>query len=434
MTDASSHRRWLSLGLSFGLLILVILVTALIINGLHAFKPEAKKRPPKPESVLKVHAVIAQIEDYQVEIHSRGLVKAQTQSTLAAEVSGTVVAVSEQLRKGGRFTQGDWLMTIDPRDYEVAVKLAKANLTQARLALDEERARSMQALRDWERLATRLKPQKAQQPPDLVLRKPQLAAAEAELASASAQLEQAKLDLARTQIVAPFDGLVLNQFVDIGQYLNVGNELAELSGQKLEIELPVSANWRPYLNGADPSQNATSNTLEAQVILTVGEAANMVGAEGDQNSPRRWLARIVRDSGQISSQSRQITLIANVMENEDSGQFSWQLLPGDYASARIKGRVLHNVVVVPRSALVDGQYVWLVKEQRLQKTSVDVLWLSDQHLVVASHTDSVQGLRSGDQVVTSTLSFALSGTKVEVIEQSPHVIEQPPHAIEQAAP
>lgn len=412
MTDVTSKRRWWS----WGLLLLVILMTAVVINGLYAFKPEAKKRPPKPESVLKVHAVTANVQDYQVEMKSRGLVKAQTQSTLAAEVSGTVVAISEQLRKGGRFSQGDWLMTIDPRDYEVAVKLAEANLTQARLALDEEQARSVQALRDWERLATRLKPKESQQPPDLVLRKPQLAAAEAELASASAQLEQAKLDLERTRILAPFDGLVLTQFVDVGQYLNVGNELAELSGQALEIELPVSANWRPYLDWSSQSQVTEPETLDTQVILTVGEKINMGGADGENGKARHWFARIVRDSGQVSNQSRQITLIANVIRNESSDRFSWQLLPGDYASARIKGTVLEDVIVVPRSALVDGQYVWLIEEDRLQKTTVDVLWLSDQHLVVASQSESRQGLKTGDQVVTSTLNFALSGTKVEVVD------------------
>ncbi|GLQ32761.1 efflux RND transporter periplasmic adaptor subunit [Litoribrevibacter albus] len=381
--------------------VLVIALTALILYSLVALKPDAKKRPPKAETVIQVETVMAKVSSYQVEMPSRGLVKAQTESTLAAEVSGTVVAISEQLRKGGRFKQGDWLLTIDPRDYEVAVTLAEANLRQAQLALDEEKAKAEQALRDWQRLSKTLN--QASEPPDLVLRKPQLAAAEAALVSSRAQLDKAKLDLERTRIQAPFDGFVLSQSVDLGHYVTPGYQLAEISGLRLEITLPVSARWRPLLDWRS-IENGTQLSELNNVLLEVGEG----------HHSQLWQARIVRDGGEVDAQSRQLQLIAEIEPQENS---QWPLLPGDYAVARIQGKQLHDVIVLPRTALVDGEYVWKVTDQRLQKQNVEIAWQDKNVVVVELDSALKEQLSENDEVVSSPLSYAISGTKVAVIKR-----------------
>jgi RND family efflux transporter MFP subunit len=390
----------------FSLPVIVIAVTAVILYLMVAMKPEAKKRPPKAESVLQVETVVVTVSDFQVEMPSRGLVKAQTESTLAAEVAGTVVDISQHLRKGGRFKAGDWLLTIDPRNYQVEVTLAEANMRKAQLALDEEKARAEQALRDWQRLSKTLA--NSSEPPDLVLRKPQLAAAEAELASSRAQLEKAKLDLERTRILAPFDGFVLSKSVDLGHYVSPGNPLAEISGQQLEITLPISAHWRPLLDWhwpatQDPNRVSTQR-LRNQVILDVGKGKQL----------RQWTAHIVRDAGQLDAQSRQIQLIAEI----EPKTTDWPLLPGDYATARIQAKRLNDVVVLPRTALVEGNYVWKVVDQRLQKQTVEVLWQDDQVIAISPTELESPTLNTGDEVVSSPLSYAISGTKVAVVKRN----------------
>jgi len=410
MSDLSHNQRS---PLRYLLPVLVILLTILMIYGLSAFKPEAKKRPPRPEIALQVETVTARFSDFQIKMPSRGLVQAQTESTLAAEVSGTVVAISENLREGGRFKQGEWLLTIDPRDYEVEVKLAKARVRQAQLALDEEQARADQALRDWQRLSSTIKNKAVSEPPDLVLRKPQLAAAEAELDSTLAQLEKTKLDLDRTRILAPFDGLVLSQQVDLGHYVTPGNALADISGRVLEIALPVSASWRPLMNwqaidrGASSQEQAdTSKTvIEPNVILDVGEGAQR----------QSWPARIVRNGGQVLEQSRQMLLIAEILEEEslDSADNPWPLLPGDYASAQILAKELTDVVVLPRTALVEGAYLWQIVDGRLKKQTANVIWRDQESIVLAVN----QQIQSGDEFVSTPMSYAVSGTRVNIIKR-----------------
>lgn len=411
MSDLSQTQRS---PLRYILPLLVILLTVLIIYGLSAFKPEAKKRPPRPEIALQVETVTARFTDFQIKMPSRGLVKAQTESTLAAEVSGTVVAISENLREGGRFEKGEWLLTIDPRDYEVEVKLAKARVRQAQLALDEEQARADQALRDWQRLSATIKNKAVSEPPDLVLRKPQLAAAEAELDSTLAQLEKAKLDLDRTRILAPFDGLVLTQQVDLGHYVTPGNSLADISGRVLEIALPVSASWRPLMEwqaidrSSSPQEqtNTSKAVIKPNVILEVGEGAQR----------QSWPARIVRNGGQVLEQSRQVLLIAEILDEErlDSADHQWPLLPGDYASAQILAKELTDVVVLPRTALVEGTYLWQVVDGRLKKQAADVIWRDQESIVLAVDQ---QKIHEGDEFVSTPMSYAVSGTRVNIVKR-----------------
>ncbi len=87
--------------------------------------------------------------------------------------------------------------------------------------MEQELALAEVVKHDWESLG--------KQAPDLGLRKPQIAAARAALQSAEAQLERAQVDLQRTVIRAPYAGRILEQNVDIGQFVSVGTTLAKIS-------------------------------------------------------------------------------------------------------------------------------------------------------------------------------------------------------------
>jgi multidrug resistance efflux pump len=75
---------------------------------------------------------------------------------------------------------------------------------------------------------------------DLYLRKPQLEEAQARLASAEADLEQARHDLAKTTVIAPYDGLVSAKNTDIGQFVTTGASIAEtFAVDYAEVRLPI---------------------------------------------------------------------------------------------------------------------------------------------------------------------------------------------------
>jgi len=115
--------------------------------------------------------------------------KTAIEGSLVAQVAGSITEVSENFVIGGSFRKGDVLAKVDPRDYEIALTLAKANYAQARAQLAEEQARADQAAGDWKKLGRKGSPS------ELTLRKPQLAAARANLEGADGEVQRAQLDL-----------------------------------------------------------------------------------------------------------------------------------------------------------------------------------------------------------------------------------------------
>lgn len=384
MNNKASSKSWLAMA---GL----ITVTALAVVGMKACKPEPHKATPRQAPAVPIETLVVQRADFLVTIPSQGIVKARTESTLAAQVSGNIVKRAAQFAQGGHFKKGDWLIQIDDRDYQAALKLAEANLTQAQVTIEEEKARGAQAKRDWQRL------NKNETASALVLRTPQLAAAKSQLASRQAQLDKARLDVERTRIIAPYNGRVLEQKTDVGDYVTTGRELGRIAETAVyEIALPISASWRNFL---------PDSTANADVTLSLKINGNT----------RQWHGQVVRTSANIDTNSRQLSLIVQV--STDSKNAQSDLLIGDYVQANIQGRTLHNVVELPRTALNDGQYVWVVEDNTIHKRNVTTVWQDDATVVISD------GLNNGDKVNLTPLGPTISGTKVRLISSSKNETE-----------
>src|SRR5690606_25382680 len=118
---------------------------------------------------------------------------------------------------GGFFHQGDVLLRMDDRNYAAEVKRAEAAVAAARSALLQEKGRAEVAYQDWVKAGRPA--YRTEEARELSLRKPQVAQAEADLAFAEAELTRVQGDLERTVIRAPYDGLVQDKQVDVGQYV-----------------------------------------------------------------------------------------------------------------------------------------------------------------------------------------------------------------------
>nr|VFK56564.1 MAG: RND family efflux transporter, MFP subunit [Candidatus Kentron sp. TUN]VFK61669.1 MAG: RND family efflux transporter, MFP subunit [Candidatus Kentron sp. TUN]VFK70376.1 MAG: RND family efflux transporter, MFP subunit [Candidatus Kentron sp. TUN] len=384
---------------------LVVLVISAAAGGLLiATAPQAERHIPLP-LVPTVEVIPLQSRNYTVIIATRGVVSPRTQSTLVAEVSGRITAVSSNFRSGGFFEADDVLLTIDPRDYENTVTIMRAELAQAHFTLKEEQARVDQARIDWERLGGN------EQPSDLVLRKPQLASRQAAVAAAQARLHQAKLDLERTRLKAPYAGRILEKLVDIGQHVSSGTVLASLYAvDYVEIRLPLTDEQLAFLDL--PEAYRDESTPETFSIRHPEEGLNPTVTVSTQigRNNYRWIGNVVRTEGAIDTKSRQLFVVAQI-DNPYARQGNRPPLKvGRFVKAEIQGRTLREVFVVPSVAVRIGDEVWLVDEdKRLERRSVEVLWREREHVVVG------KGLRNGESLVVTALPYGVNGTAVHVL-------------------
>nr|VFK39922.1 MAG: RND family efflux transporter, MFP subunit [Candidatus Kentron sp. SD]VFK45553.1 MAG: RND family efflux transporter, MFP subunit [Candidatus Kentron sp. SD]VFK79850.1 MAG: RND family efflux transporter, MFP subunit [Candidatus Kentron sp. SD] len=382
---------------------LAVLAISAIIGGiLIATAPEAERRVPAP-LLPTVEVMPLRSQDYTVTITTRGTVSPRTQSTLVAEVSGRITTVSPNFRAGGFFETGDVLLTIDPRDYENTVTIMRAELAQARFGLKEEEARANQARIDWKRLGDNGKPG------DLVLRKPQLASKQASVAAAEAQLRQAELNLERTRIMAPYAGRILEKSVDVGQHVSPGTVLASLYAvDYVEIRLPLTDEQlafvdlpETYRNESSPTLSSTSPQQKPGPLVTVS-----IRLGGNEH---RWVGNIIRAEGAIDTKSRQLFVVAQIDDPYAREGKRPPLKVGRFVEAKIQGRTLRGVFVLPSIAVRIDDEIWLVdKDKRLARRPVEVLWRNEGHVVIG------KGPRDGESLVVTSLPYGVSGTVVNI--------------------
>lgn len=370
-------------------------------------------RRPVPHAVTEVEVTPVTRESYTVMLSSRGTVSPRTESTLIPEVAGRILTLSPRMRTGAFFEAGDMLIEIDQRTYQADVEVARANLAQARTLLEEEEARAAQAERDWKRLGGNAKPD------PLVLRKPQLANAQAAIAGTRARLAQAELVLERTRIRAPYAGRVLEQRVDVGQYVAPGTVLAQIYAvDYVEIRLPLTNRQLEFLDVPEiyRGDEVTSSAPGPRVLIhaRIGRVTY------------EWEGRVVRAEGAIDTESRQLFVVAQVDDPyQRNAEGRPPLKVGQFVEASIEGHTLEDVIVIPRPALrASGEVFVIDDERRIRRRSVNLVWTDRERAVIAD------GLEAGERLVLTPVGAGMEGVEVQVRGEEPVTKGTEKHGIE----
>ena len=378
-------------------LVLVLAVVAALL--MYWLKPEPEvEKPEKPIPVVEVLEV--RLEKVRLKVESQGTVLPRTETVLSAEVTGKIVEVSPSFEVGGFFKAGELLLRIDPGDYEAALALAQTDIERARVKLAEEEAKAQQALKDWEKLG-------AGQADDLALRKPQLVEARASVEAAGAQLDQAERMLQRTRVRVPFDALIKEKFVDIGQYVSggTGAALARIfATDYVEIRLPVSLQDIHHIDlpGAFGEDEGWGKKPELKIHGSYGKKTY------------QWEGVIDRSEAEVDSRSRLIYLVAQVADpyGRQTGMQKPPLRVGMFVKAEIEGKLLEKAFVLPRSSLLEENKVLLVGDDgKLRLRELRIVQADVRKVIVD------KGLEEGDRVSLTTLDFFVDEMPVKVLEK-----------------
>ena len=361
-----------------GFLLLSILIALLMILN----KPSAELKE-KEINVPYVRTMMLLPQTVNAQISSQGFIRPKSELNIISQLNARVEWLSEKMEDGSSFSQGDTLIKLDQRDYELALITAEANVLNAEVNLERERAESDLANKEWGRVGDG-------SGSALALRKPQLAQAEATLEAARASLERARRDMDRAIFIAPFDGRVRSRSADIGSTTFPGTPLASIyATEKFEIQLPI-ADQDVKFTGLDFNgiQIPYDKQLEVSINLN-GTAVN---------------GKVVRAEAEVDPKTRMLSVIASVGQN--TGETGGQVLVGQYAQASITGTEINDVYVVPRNN-IRNQALWVVNSKmELVNRPVSVLRYENEYALVDD------GIEEGDRLLTSRLSSLINGLKV----------------------
>lgn len=357
--------------------------------------PKVEPRAPVIVAPL-VRVVEAVPVAIRLSVRAHGTVVPRTESELVPETSGRVLEVSPSLVSGGFFAKGDTLLRIDPLDYEVALEQARAGLARTTSDLADAR-------KDHERQRDLARQQatSAAQRDDAINR---LAVAEASLREARALLSRAERDLERTKVLAPYDGRVRSEHVDVGQFVSRGTAIATIYAiDYAEVRLPIHDEELAYLDLPLIYDEATTPT---PVPVTL--RAHFAGALHE------WQGEVVRTEGELDPRTRMVIVVARVAAPYAKAKGRPPFAVGLFVEAEISGARSEEIVVLPRSALRGDDRVLIVdSDDRLRFRAVDVLRVVGDEVFVRS------GLEAGERVCVSPLEGAVDGMLVRAPGRTP---------------
>ncbi|WP_297184707.1 efflux RND transporter periplasmic adaptor subunit [uncultured Porticoccus sp.] len=366
--------------------LVIVLVAILVVVVLAGIRPEPGQQPRVEPVPPEIPAMKARPVRRQVSVLTQGTVKPKVEVALAAQVAGQVMSVSANFVDGGFFSEGEVLLQLDSRDYDIEVIRASSRVAEAEKTLAMERGQARQAKREWRDLGNR-------EGNALFLREPQLKAAEAALAGTRADLEQARINLERTTIVAPFDGLIRQTQVNQGQYVSSGTQVAEIfATHTMAVRLPLTA--------SQASRLSLPLRPEADSPLQVTLSARFNGQQAN------WPGLLVRTDATVDTRSR---VIYGIVEVTNPYQYSPPLVAGLFVNAEVAGRSFDAVVRVPRQALYEkDQLLVLDEENRLRTGSVRVLQVLEESLLIT-------GIPEGQLILLERPGYIVEGMKVSPV-------------------
>ena len=182
---------------------------AWILSGVigSAQQPEVEKKPAKlaeERAPADVRVRQQTALPHTTHLLLRGQTEAERSVNLRAETFGRVVEVLAE--EGQRIEQGEVLVRIADNERLAQLEEAKALLEQRRVELNASSKLSQQGYRS----------------------DTEVAGARAAYHAAQAQDEQAQVADDRLTVVAPFSGLLEQRMVEVGDYLDIGDQVARL--------------------------------------------------------------------------------------------------------------------------------------------------------------------------------------------------------------
>ncbi len=374
------NRKWWLLG-SFSILIMVLVVIAILEESVQIEKKSSSRYLP-PVSVVNL-----QSQDNKGVIQVYAEVTPRWATTLKPQVSGEIIEVSDHAFAGAAVKKGDLLILIENSAYQADVHEAEHALSEAKLSLLQEKKKSAQAQRDWQRSGIN-KTSSA-----LALNKPQLEVAKNAVNAAESKVSAARKNLTYTRIKAPFSGIITTRHVSIGHVVTEGEELLSIvhdAQQDIAVALSkqqwtgLAENWR----------------------MRPASIRNMAGVEIAQ-------AQIKRGGGFLSPKTRQYTLFLEI-----NGTSNSNVLPGDFVQVALPGRIARNSLAVPEGALTRSGFIWYLDDaDRLRQFIAKVLFHDDDRIIIETPSTEMisKHYPSKWRIATTPLASFLAGNPVKPV-------------------
>jgi RND family efflux transporter MFP subunit len=369
-------------------------------NGESKEKPK-KKRRERTTSVQVAHAFTG---DLVVPVIAEGTIRARHSAELRTEIAGRLVRIVAG--EGRSVRRGALIAKLDAREFEVAAEEARSKYFQALslLALEEQPLELPERPADWqkqidelvrlEKAGTITREERLMREVALDLEalkkgyfRVEVLAGRSGIAEARATMERARLDLERTEIRAPFAGIITELEISAGEQVTIGQTICTLVNN-IDIEAKVGV----------LESDIGKLTVGGPALLAVPALDETLQVTVDIISPR------------FDEQSRTCQVLLRLKNR------GGRVRPGMFVRAIIAGETFDDRLLVPKEAILtrDGRpLLFKIDGDRAKWLYVKVGRQNDQLVEI---TRVLQGgsLSPDDQVVVANHLTLAHDAKVKV--------------------
>src|SRR5271166_3012862 len=366
-------RSWLSLPLAIAMGVCVF------SSGCTSADKQQKAQAAAPHAVSVAIAKVQQ-QDMPVYLVGLGSVTAFYTANIKSRVDGQIMRVNFQ--EGQIVKEGDLLILIDPRPYQVQQEQMQAQLFKDQASLRDARL-------NLDRYTTLIPSGSiAQQQVDT--QRATVDQLDGQVRTDQAQIDNAKLQLVYCNITAPFTGRVGLRQVDPGNIVH-------------------AADTNPMLILTQLQPIAVVFTLPEDQLPTVAQhmknSTLLVEAYSRDNQTKLATGKLLTIDNQIDQTTGTAKLKA-VFDNKDN-----QLWPNQFVNANLLLETRKNATVLPTAAILrgpQGAFVYAVKPDNTVEARTVTISLNQGNITVVT-----AGVNPGDTVVTDGQDKLQTGSKIE---------------------
>lgn len=384
-------------------LILCLLMISLGVAGFISLK-KMKKAPPQvvhKERPIKVEVEIVQKENVAVQISGNGELKSVRTLDMAAEVSGRIVTLHENLAVGRIIKKGELLFAIDESDYQADYQMNRARL-------DILKRDKVLANKEFERISTLFAKNRVGTEAGVEGAEKNANSVSDRLAQVEQAMKRARNNLARCRLYAPYTCRIVTKNIEIGQYVTPGKMLLSLADDSM-LEMTVAVDSRDALQWLEFDATGDRESGGGWFAPVKRVAVQLHWTEAPAVSIEAVLDRV----GLFNARTRSVELIIQLdTEKGERLAAGFPLVAGMFCSVEIPGKVMTDVISLPRWAVSFDKNVYVVKNNRLVTTPVQLARIQGGRAYVSD------GLLPGDTVITTRLANPLEQALVEVVDGS----------------
>lgn len=343
---------------------------------------DSKQQKAQAAAPRAVSVAVAKVQQQDVPVYLTGLgsVTAFYTANIKSRVDGQIMQVN--FKEGQNVKQGELLIVIDPRPYQVQLEQMQAQLFKDQATLRDAKL-------NLDRYTTLIPSGSiAQQQVDT--QKSTVDQLDGQVRTDQAQIDNAKLQIVYCHITAPFTGRVGLRQVDPGNIVHAADTnpmliLTQL--QPIAVVFTLPEDQLPTV-----SQHMKSSTLEVDAYSRDDQTKLATGK----------LQTIDNEIDQTTGTAK----LKAVFDNKDN-----QLWPNQFVNANLLLETRKNSTVVPTAAILrgpQGTFVYAVKPDKTVEARTVAISLTQGNI-----TAITGGLNPGDVVVTDGQDKLQTGSKVE---------------------